>query len=163
MHGILLPYPTIAAQLPNHDIPFFKYLQLRHFLQSHQRNPPWHRELTQLELLCSSTELQGHLISTIYSLLFSRTKVKDDKIVRQWEHELSIDLTTSEWDRIFTLMHKGSINVSTQNGIERRISFTTFTPLSLQPAGDVMQPAVPYFTSGGNVPLYNHSGQKFTD
>lgn len=34
--------------------------------------------------------------------------------MRQWESELSIDLLPAEWERIFSHIHKGSINVSTQ-------------------------------------------------
>lgn len=127
-NGTLLPYPALSATLPNHNIPFYKYLQLRHLFQSPHYTSPWHRELTSFELLCSSTEPQGHLISVNYSLLFSQRKVKDDKIVRQWENDLSIDLTPMDWDHIFTLIHKGSINVSTQENRYKLFSKWYRTP-----------------------------------
>lgn len=114
--------------MPNHDIPFYKYLQVRHFLQSSRQSSLWHRDLTQFESLCTSTEPQGHLISVNYSLLFSGHKVKEDKIIQQWEKELTLDLTPTEWEHIFTLMHKGSINVTTQENRYKLFSKWYRTP-----------------------------------
>lgn len=72
-----------------------------------------HRELTPFELLCNSPEPQRHLISSIYTLLFSTHEIKND-LVRQWEQDLNIDLTTEEWTHVHNHIHKGSLNISTQ-------------------------------------------------
>lgn len=127
-NGSLLSQPLLAANLPNHEIPFFKYLQLRHFLQTTPHMSHWHRDHTPFELLCLSTEPQNHLISTLYALLFSGHQIKQDKLVLQWENDLSINLSPNEWGQIFTLMHKGSINVSTQENRYKLFSKWYRTP-----------------------------------
>lgn len=91
--------------MPEYNIPFYKYIQLRHFFNTNKPTSRWHRDYTLFELLCNCAEPQGHLISTIYTLLFSKHKVKENKIVRQWELDLSLNLTPTDWERIFTLMY----------------------------------------------------------
>lgn len=113
-NGELLPHQAMAAKLTEYNIPFYKYLQLRHFFTDAKSISLWYRERTPFELLCDSSEPQRHVISTVYTFLFSNCKIKDDKLIRRWESELSIDLTSTEWERIHNHIHKGSINVSTQ-------------------------------------------------
>lgn len=110
----LLSHQAMTSQLPNYQIPFYKYLQIRHFLQHSNPNPQWSRDLSPFESICNSEEPQKHLISTVYALLFSSHKIKDDKLVKQWETDLRLDLSTEEWDRIYNYINKGTINVSTQ-------------------------------------------------
>lgn len=47
-------------------------------------------------------------------MLFSTHKLKEDKLVRRWEAELQLDLTSEEWEHIFNHIHKGTINISAQ-------------------------------------------------
>lgn len=138
-NGSLLPHAELESTLSNHHLTFFKYLQLRHFLQTYSRDSPYSRDHTPLELLCLDTEPQGHLISATYSLLFSQHIVKNDKLVKQWESDLSLDLSPQEWDSIFTLMHKGSINVSTQENRFKVFSKWYRTPYKIHK----FHPAIP--------------------
>lgn len=124
---------------------------------------------TPFELLFNCVEPQGHLISTIYTLLFSKHNVKEDKIVRQWESDLSLNLTPTDWKRIFTLIHKGSINVLTQENRYKLFSKWYRTPDKIHhfpptppphPAGAAMQHVAPCFTYGGSALISSHFGQK---
>lgn len=112
--GELLSYKAITTKPLKYNIPFYKYLQIRHFLTTHNPISCWHRDLTPFELICCGDEPQRHLISIVYALLFSNHILKDDILIRRWESELSIDLTTAEWEHILGHAHKGSINVSIQ-------------------------------------------------
>lgn len=113
----LLSYQAMTAHFPDYHIPFYSYLQIRHFLQNSKPNTLWYREFTPFEYICNSKEPQRHLISTVYALLFSTHKIKDDKLVRQWESDLQLDLNEEEWGHIYSHIHKGSINVFTRKQI----------------------------------------------
>lgn len=59
-------YATLYSRFPEQTIPFFKYLQVRHFIQSSKPLNKWHREYTPFKAICSATEPQRHLISTTH-------------------------------------------------------------------------------------------------
>lgn len=80
---VLLTHQVMSSKFPEYHIPFYKYLQICHYIQSCKSNASLHRKLTPFERLCNSTEPQQHLISTIYVLLFSTHEVKKDELVRQ--------------------------------------------------------------------------------
>ena len=65
-------------------------------------------------MLCVSNSPQRHLISKTYSLLFSDVDLEMDEKVQYWERVLDIHISTNEWRHIFTFIHKGSLNVLTQ-------------------------------------------------
>lgn len=110
----LMTHHVMSSKFPDHHIPFYKFLQIRHFIQSCTPTANIHREPSQLEHLCNSEGPQRHLISSMYTMLFSTHHIKEDKLIRSWETELQLDLSSEEWEHIFQHMHKGSINVSTQ-------------------------------------------------
>lgn len=109
-----MTHQAMSSKFPDHHIPFYKYLQIRHFIQSCTPTVAIHRDPSHFKHLCNSEGLQRHLISSIYAMLFSTHKLKEDKIVRQWETELQLDLISEDWGHIYNHIHKGSINVSTQ-------------------------------------------------
>ena len=111
--GILLSHSDVSAKFRDFDIPLFKFFQIRHFLNSTPSTSKWHRALTPFEHLCSHTTPQRHLIAFLYSLLISTAKPNTD-IHRLWEADLSIVLSDEEWEKVWTHILKGSVNVSTQ-------------------------------------------------
>lgn len=105
--------------MPGHFFPFWTYIQLRHFLDKPRLCPEYSRQRTPFESLCTRKELQIHLISDLYAILFSDINPKSNIASRKWERELVIDLSDDEWENIFFCIHKGTINVSTQeNGFK---------------------------------------------
>lgn len=114
LHGSLLSHQALNDKLPDYNIPLYKYLQIRHFINSLQPTANLHRELTPFERLCNSQEPQRHLISTIHALLFTSHDIKEDKLLIQLKTELNQVFTPDEWRNVLTHIHKGSINVAIQ-------------------------------------------------
>lgn len=109
-----MTHQALSNHFPEFHIPFYKYLQIRHFLHSLQPDADLHRELTPFEPLCTSPEPQRHLISTIHALFFPPYDIKEDKLIKQWETDLNLTVTPDEWRNIHNHIHKGSINIATQ-------------------------------------------------
>lgn len=106
-------------------------MQLRHFLLDPQTRAAYSRNQSHFESLCSATEPQRHLISTIYLNLFLEHTPKTNIASAKWEKDLSIHLSDKEWEKIYSNIHKGSINVTTQENGYKLFSRWYKTPLKL--------------------------------
>lgn len=53
-------------------------------------------------------------IAAIYALLFTNSMPKARRLCQKWEQQLGLDLTDEEKERFLTRLHKGSVNVTTQ-------------------------------------------------
>lgn len=106
----------ISTQMEKSPIPPWTYLLLTHYLllRSLDQNSSCSRQLTPFELLCTQKSPLSHLISTIHSLLFMGYHSNDNMACKTWEKDLSLSLTSDDWEQIYLNIHKGSINVSTQ-------------------------------------------------
>lgn len=140
-------YQALTSRLPERNIPFFKYLQRRHFLNSTKAITQWHRDHTPLEALCSSTEPQRHLISVVYSRLFSGCDPKANKLSQQWERRSlwiypknGSEYTTTSTRVPLTFQRKKMALKSTPNGTRRPTRFTNITHKSPHCVGDVILP-----------------------
>lgn len=71
------------------------------------------------------------MISNIHSMLFASISLKDVKACQAWERELQIDLSEDNWECIFTIAHKGSLNVTTQENNYKTLSRWYRTPALL--------------------------------
>lgn len=127
-NGILLSFTALISHFQDYHIPFFKFLQIRHFLNNARPISQWFRDLTPFESLCTSTPPQRHVISEVYSLLFSNCDPKTNAINQKWETELGLAITTEEWENIYEHIHKGSINVSAQENSYKLYSRWYRTP-----------------------------------
>lgn len=99
-NGKLLPFNALLSHLPDYHIPFFKFLQIRHFLNEARPTSQWFRDLTPFETLCTSSLPQKHLISEVYSLLFSEYDPKINTTNQKWETELGLDISYEDWVNI---------------------------------------------------------------
>lgn len=126
-----LTIPNLPKQTSGRPFPLWTYFHIRHVLNHPHKHSDYSRQLTPFELLCTKTEPQRHVISDIYSLLFSDHNPKSNIATRSWERELSIDLSEEEWENIYSYIHKGSINVSTQENGFKVFSKWYKTPLRL--------------------------------
>lgn len=117
--GKILSVAQIATRFEKTPIPQWTFLMIAHYLQTLDKKGQCSRQLTPFETLCTKTTPQTHLISQIHNMLFSDHKASDSQFCRKWEKDLSIQITEEGWERIFSHIHKGSINVSTQeNGFK---------------------------------------------
>lgn len=98
-NGTLLPFNALLSQFPEYHIPFYKFLQIRHFLNSARPISQWFRDQAPFEELCTNTTPQRHLISTVHALLFSEHDPKCNPISLKWERELQLDLPKDEWEK----------------------------------------------------------------
>lgn len=112
-NGTLLSQTEMTSALPQLTIPFFKFLQIRHFLGGARTPMIWSRDLAPIEQICATNRPQRHLISALYSLLLSKVP-PTDQFQSSWNSDLSLDLSDEDWDRIWEHAHKGSVNVSAQ-------------------------------------------------
>lgn len=112
--GKLRPASHLSTQMDKPPIPPWMYLLISHYLGSLDKNSSCSRQLTPCERLCEQTPPQNHLIFTIHNLLFTDYHPNDTLACKAWERELSLSLTLEDWEQIYLNIHKGSVNVSTQ-------------------------------------------------
>lgn len=148
-------YATLTSRFPEQTIPFFKYLQVRHFIQSSKPLTKWHREYTTFK--------------TMYSLLFLDCSPKSNAISQRWEKELSLDLTLNGSRSLNTFikdpsmyLHKKTDTSYILDGTGPQLEYINTTPAFPHSAGDVIYLKVLYSTYGGSAHSYNLSGRKYT-
>lgn len=126
--GTLLDSEHLASQSPDAHITPWTYIQLRHFFQTSAHTTKMSWPLTPFEHICSKADPQQHVISTVYGLLGEHTPLNTDKACRAWERDLAVDISLEGWECIFHVIHKGLVNVSTQETNYKRMSRWYRTP-----------------------------------
>lgn len=95
------------------DLPhshFYRYLQVRHFMQSNMKNyqdVPREHNLFKVFL---SPPYSKHLISTIVHLFDDSIEVQTTRIRDAWREELGIEISESMWDKCLSKIHSCSVN-----------------------------------------------------
>lgn len=112
--GSMVSADELASLMQKPPVPQWAFLLLSHYLKNLNRQGTCSRPLSPFELLATSSTPTKGLISTIYSLLSNNPTSTHDKPRKQWEKDLGISLTHSDWSKILHTIHKGSTNVSTQ-------------------------------------------------
>lgn len=130
---------TLNTRRTDNQISLWSYMHLKNYLTTPQSRSDFSRERTHFESICSKLEPQRHLISIIYSILFADQKPKSNLASSKWERDLSINLSDIEWGKIYTIIHKGSINVNVQENGFKLFSRWYNTPLKL----NKINPGVP--------------------
>lgn len=101
-------------------------------------------------------------------MLFADTSLNSRKVFSNWERELQLKLSEDQCEQIFTMAHRGSLNVLIQennyktliDGIVLQYYSTNMIQTYLIDAGDVPGNLALYYISGGHVHYYNNSGHK---
>ena len=145
----------------NGSFPFWTNVQIMHFFDNPRPKPAWSRQPTPFEMLCSGTEPLTHLISSTYALLFPDCNPKDNWASQKWETELSVDLLDRDWEAIFSCIHKGTVNVHTQENAFKIFSRWYRTPLRLHAIYPSVSPLCWRCGAiGGHALNYNRSGKR---
>lgn len=98
---------TQEFNLPNHD--FYKFLQLRHYLQKHEE---WEiicklpSKLEELLMSFTKEKTKKGAISNIYKALQHDSDDSNMKVKEKWELESNIIITDEEWEETFKAGHK---------------------------------------------------------
>ncbi len=87
---------------------FFRYLQVRHFIQAHCSVFPQMPSESGLDLVLKTpTHLKG-LISKIYNLIMTFQNISLEKIKTEWIGELGIDISEDTWDKAVERINRTS-------------------------------------------------------
>lgn len=70
--------------------------------------------LTPFGRLWSTTNPLQHVISNVHNTLWADKQADAGKYCKTWTQDLELDLTEENWELIHCHVHKGSINISTQ-------------------------------------------------
>ena len=88
---------------------FYRYLQLRHFIQSQLGGSLKRPRLSQLESLLTQ-KINGKHISLTYDLLMANNKANTNLVKEKWEQDLGITIDDDHWSLLLTDAQKGFIN-----------------------------------------------------
>lgn len=87
---------------------FFRFLQVRHYIQAHcSEFPQMPSELGLDLVLKTPIHLKG-LISRIYNLIMTLKNISIDKIKKEWIKELGIDISRDPWDKAVDRINRTS-------------------------------------------------------
>lgn len=93
--------------LPRHH--FFRYLQVRHFIQSQFAGFPALPPKTPLDsILETKPEVKG-ILSKLYSAIFDLEDSSLAIIKENWEKDLETDISEARWSKILKRVHSSSI------------------------------------------------------
>ncbi|CAH2301475.1 Hypothetical predicted protein, partial [Pelobates cultripes] len=87
----------------------FRYYQLTTYVTSLAGKAHLHRPLSHFEQLCVARQHLIHGISQLYSMLQSGGDQSPLGFTIRWEMEAGVELSTSDWQKIFQLTHRGTI------------------------------------------------------
>lgn len=112
--GKIMPHEKLIEISKTSAFSFWTYRQIRHFLESHANQTHGIKQLTQFETLCHRKIPQRHLISLLYTLLNDPLTPTISPSQSAWNRDLPTPLTNEEWNKVHEYIHKGSLNVTTQ-------------------------------------------------
>lgn len=99
INGVFLSFTELMNKLQIPRTSFFRYLQVRHFIQSHSPSFPQLPTPSHVEDILLIPLIFGGQISKIYNLIMAVNKVSMDGIKTKWEEELDTEIPDAAWDR----------------------------------------------------------------
>lgn len=114
---------------------------LKHFLDVPVKIAKFTSPPTVFESLCSSSSPQSHVISALYVFMFGEPYSSLCSDHTFWESALDREIGEASWDQIHLYIHKGFLNVNTQeNGYKLKTRcFIRFSRWCQTTVGDVKQ------------------------
>ena len=93
------------------DLPkthFFRYLQIRHFVQKNIPSFPNFPAYNELDHILSLSPYCRGLISTLYNTICDIAPYTPHETKRLWENDLDVELTDDQWEAILNLINTSS-------------------------------------------------------
>lgn len=115
--------------LPSKD--FYKFLQLRHFLESHSKEGNIRFDLTEVEKQLLSSITLKKKISELYSLLSNVGPSTFDSLRMIWENDLGSNFSDVEWLSVCTCVFPKGVSITAQEQNYKFIHRTYLTPVRL--------------------------------
>ncbi len=109
-NGKLLTFEQICKE---HDIPkkhFFKYLQLKHFISSKNKDLMSEPPLTNLENLIITNLAKRGLVSLFYGTLISHEKQSSKDRLEAWKVNIGEDILEEDWEVACLKAQQNAIN-----------------------------------------------------
>lgn len=98
---------TTRLELPHSH--FFRFLQVRHFVQTTYPHFPNHPPGSLIDSLLTLDPAQKRSISVIYNSIDSLNPNQMTRMKQTWEEETGISITDNQWDQIRKLVHSSSL------------------------------------------------------
>ncbi|XP_053545651.1 olfactory receptor 1496-like [Bombina bombina] len=130
--GRLKTKDEIMLDSPDFSLTWFTYLQIGHFINTHKYKLQLVRDPSPFESLCIQSNVAGHLVSLIYTLLL---KLRDSPLpnyTRAWHKELGSELSNEDWQRIFRAVKTLSVSARMQESHYKFLSRWYLTPSRLK-------------------------------
>uniref|UniRef100_A0A8C5MRY5 Reverse transcriptase domain-containing protein n=1 Tax=Leptobrachium leishanense TaxID=445787 RepID=A0A8C5MRY5_9ANUR len=113
--GKKVTFADLSARASLRPFDYFRFMQLRHYIDTEALVPIANTPLNWFEKLCSAASVPRGLISTIYYALCSGSKEWGElAYCARWEADLQESLTGDEWEEIWEATAKSSICVTHQ-------------------------------------------------
>lgn len=121
-------WEEIQNSTPAH-VPFWNYVQIRHFIQTIKTHQPVTRKLTDYERACSGQGPKTHILSWTYKLALDMIKDHTNMQRKQkWETLTAQTYSDEAWTHINELAHVSSISSSVQETSFKILSMWYRTP-----------------------------------
>lgn len=114
LRGRFLRQRELEAISNTKSFPFWACIQIKHFLDNLANRDNFGKNPTVLESLCTGPFPKNHLISVLYAAVFGESYASQRSELAYWETVLDREIEDSSWDRVHLYIHKGSLNVHTQ-------------------------------------------------
>ncbi len=93
------------------DLPkshFFRYLQLRHYVQKSTPSFPDFPTDNVIDHILSLSLVRKGLTSTLYDSIFNITPHSPHDVMRLWENDLGAEMADDQWEAVLKLIHSSS-------------------------------------------------------
>ena len=107
--GVFMSFTSVSDRFNLPKSQFFRYLQMRHFIQKQFPHFPNRPPEAEIDQLLSLDPRQKRLISVIYNKIALLSPVSTISTKNAWEKELGTDITDDQWRDILKKIHSSSI------------------------------------------------------
>uniref|UniRef100_A0A3Q3H395 Reverse transcriptase domain-containing protein n=2 Tax=Kryptolebias marmoratus TaxID=37003 RepID=A0A3Q3H395_KRYMA len=125
-------FEQIKADFNISNRDFYKYLQIRHFVNSLRRTGALRTRLSELENIIVMTKSPKGLISKIYSLLSGSDSSAYDAMKLVWEHDLGLKFDLADWEEICIGIFPSCTSISIHEQNFKFFYRTYYTPVRLR-------------------------------
>lgn len=133
VRSLLSPRGIVSFQSlrDSHDIPEtekFRYLQIRHLLETLTKNHDWSTTATAFETRCRTSPTTKGLISLLYSSMLNNTNTQSPSYCHKWERDFNTTLEPEIWRKIWGALFRSSRNILALENSYKVLSRWYLTP-----------------------------------
>ena len=107
--GVFSSFASLSVKYGFPNSHFFRYLQMRHFIQKQFPHFPNRPPEAEVDQLLSLNVWQKRLIFVLYNKIALLSPVTTVSSKNTWEQELGLDITDGQWRDSLELIHSSSI------------------------------------------------------